>query len=172
MSATAEPSLRVVTEKTLGHRERRQAGRLLAQEWGADWRRNAYAGPQAPQLRVLELNRAGGVIGQVSAFWLPTEPQRRMYGIGDLVVKPRYRGTGVARRMCEALTAECWRREAEIVLVDTLAAQATFLALGFRVVTAFDYFYEVDDTCRRHRHWLAAERVPVERVCILEHGDF
>jgi hypothetical protein len=64
------------------------------------------------------------------------------------------------------------RRDAEVVLVDTVAARSIFAELGFRPVDRFDYFYLRDDACTRHPGWMALERVPVERIEILEHGDF
>jgi hypothetical protein len=67
---------------------------------------------------------------------------------------------------------ECLGRGAEIVLVDTVAARPAFTELGFRPVDRFDYFYVRDGACTRHPNWMALERAPVERLEILEHGDF
>jgi GNAT superfamily N-acetyltransferase len=170
----ANTTLRLVDEAALGRRYRREVGRLLAAEWGSAWRRDGHAGPQPPEFRVFALNGADHVVGHVSAFAIPTDPPLLLYGVGDLVVKQRYRGRGIARAICSALVEECWRRDADTVLVDTVDAQPVFEALGFVAPIGFAFWYERDGACVRHRHWLYAERrrSPGGPVQLLEHGDF
>jgi len=166
------PRVEVIDEGSLRPDDRRSSGRLLADEWGSDWRKDGHAGPHPPEFRVLSRDGAGSLTGHVSAFAIPTSPTTLLYGIGDLVVAPAHRRRGVAGLLCAEMVAECDRRAAEVILIDTLAAEAIFLALGFRVVRDFRYFYVRDGACHRHRHWLAAERRPRGRLELLEHGDF
>ncbi len=157
----------------LPRRARREAGRLLAAEWGPPWRRHAFAGPHPPELRALAHNHAGHLVAHISAFAIPTSPSLALYGLGDLVVKRRYRGRGLGFAVCETLVAECRERGARAVLVDTLAARHTFTTLGFRAVEGFEFFYLAQDRCTRHRHWMLWCGEPLERPTeILAHGDF
>jgi GNAT superfamily N-acetyltransferase len=163
----------VIDEHALAAHHRRQAGELLAAEWGEDWRGDAYAGPYAPQFRVLALDADGAVAGHVSAFAIPTSPARALYGIGDLVVRGDARGAGVARAICDAVVRECWRRGAETILVDTVAARNIFTRLGFEPVVTFRFFYQDGNSCSRRPHWMAADRAPGSGpVELLAHWDF
>jgi GNAT superfamily N-acetyltransferase len=163
----------LVDERRLQRRLRRQAGDLLAREWGGEWRARGHSGDHAPDFRALELNGAGRLIGHVSAFGIPAHPDLRVYGVGDLVVKERYRRQGVAGRICELLVAECERRGADLIAVDTLAAERQFAALGFAHPPPWSLFYERDGACRRHPHWMVRWHAsPLPRVELLAHGDF
>lgn len=163
----------LVEELELPRRVRRQAGELLGDQWGAAWRRTGYAGQHPPAFRALAFNGARRLIGHASAFPLACAPDLRVFGIGDLVVKRRYRRAGVARAVCTALVGECSERRAHAVLVDTVDAAAVFAELGFSEPPGFTFYYETELDCRRHRHWLMActGRLPAP-VQILEHGDF
>jgi predicted N-acetyltransferase YhbS len=166
-------TIRLIDETELEPAHRRQAGELLSREWGEDWLEDGYAGPYAPAFRALGLDPGGAVAGHVSAFAIPTSPPRTLFGVGDLVVRADRRREGIAGRICEALVNECWRRGAEIVLVDTVAARHIFARLGFEPVAGFRYFYLRDDACQRHPGWMVAERTAVEApIELLEHGDF
>ncbi|GAC1441922.1 MAG: hypothetical protein NVSMB51_22140 [Solirubrobacteraceae bacterium] len=171
MLSTPPPSC--IDERDLPRRLRRQAGQLLAAEWGAAWRPYGYAGSDAPSFRAVAQNNAAYLTAHVSAFAIPTKPELSLWGIGDLVVKRRYRGRGLALAVCSSLVAECRRRAADVVLVDTLAARHVFAALDFEPVRGFEFFYQRDDRCVRHEHWMVWRRratsAPVE---LLEHGDF
>ncbi|HEX2016986.1 MAG TPA: GNAT family N-acetyltransferase [Solirubrobacteraceae bacterium] len=170
---TASPyESQVVDEERLSDADRRRAGALLAGEWGEQWRRDAHAGPYPPEFRILARGDHDELAGHVAAFAIPTEPAVRLYGIGDLVVAPAHRRRGVAHRLCSAVVGEAWRRGAQLILVDTLAAESIFLGLGFTPAPPFRYFYVRDRACHRHRHWLAAGRLPHDRLELLEHGDF
>jgi predicted N-acetyltransferase YhbS len=163
----------VIDEHALAAHHRRQAGELLAAEWGNEWRGDGYAGPYAPQFRVLALDADGAVTGHVSAFAIPTSPRRALFGIGDLVVRPDRRGAGVASGICDAIVRECWPRGAETVLVDTLAARGIFERLGFEPVVTFRFFYQDGNRCSRRLYWMAAERAPASApVELLAHWDF
>ena len=165
--------LQIVAEPALTRRHRRQAGDLLAAEWGAAWRRDAHAGPHPPVLRALATNRSNRVVGHLAAFELACRPAVVLFGLGDLVVKPRYRERGIARALAADLVQACRDRGARALLVDTLAARAAFLGLGFADVPGFTYFYERDGACHRHRHWLHWQSDPLAGpVQILAHGDF
>lgn len=162
-----------VEDAELRPRVRREAGRLLAAQWGSAWRQQGFAGAHPPAFRILAHNNAGHLIAHASAFALATEPAIELYGIGDLVVKPRYRRRGLARVVCETLVARCRERGAQEILVDTLAARDVFAALGFRAVEGFEFFYLGEDRCVRHRHWMVGggER-RAGAIEILAHGDF
>ena len=163
----------VIDERTLTARHRHQAGELLAAEWGDEWRGDAYAGPYAPEFRVLALDAGDAVAGHVSAFAIPTSPRTALFGIGDLVVRGDQRGAGVASAICDAVVRECWRRGAAAILVDTLAARGIFSRLGFEPVATFRFFYQEQGSCSRREHWMAAERAPADtRIELLEHWDF
>jgi predicted N-acetyltransferase YhbS len=163
----------VIDEHALAARHRRQAGELLAAEWGDEWRGDAYAGPYAPQFRVLALDADDAVAGHVSAFAIPTSPPRALFGIGDLVVRGDQRGAGVASAICEAVVGECWSRRADAILVDTLAARRIFERLGFEPVVTFRFFYQEESSCSRRLHWMAADRSPASgQIELLEHWDF
>jgi predicted N-acetyltransferase YhbS len=166
-------TIRLIDEIDFDPAHRRQAGEMISREWGEDWLGDAYAGPYAPAFRVLALDPGGDVAAQVSAFAIPTSPPHGLFGIGDLVVREDRRGQGIAARMCEALVDECWRRGADIVLVDTVAARHIFARLGFQPVAGFRYFYLRDGACHRHEHWMVAERTSTDGpIELLEHGDF
>jgi GNAT superfamily N-acetyltransferase len=163
----------VIDEQSLAAYHRRQAAALLAAEWGDEWRGDAYAGPYAPQFRVLALDADDAVAGHVSAFALPTSPPRALFGIGDLVVRSDQRGAGVASAICDAIVRECWSRGADAILVDTVAARGIFERLGFGPVETFRFFYQEENSCSRRLHWMAAERAPAGGpVELLEHWDF
>lgn len=162
----------LIEEEALSRSDRRRIGALLAAEWGPEWRARAHAGPHAPVFRAVERNRRGYPIGHVSAFALTTAPVRAVWGIGDLVVKARYRGRGISLDVSRTAVDECIRRGADVILVDTLAARSAFAGLGFRPVERFDYFYVRDGACVRHPHWMALELTEPCRLEILEHGDF
>jgi predicted N-acetyltransferase YhbS len=163
----------VIDEHALAAHHRRQAGELLAAEWGDDWRGDAYAGPYAPRFRVLALDADDAVAGHVSAFAIPTSPPYALFGIGDLVVRSDRRGAGVASAICDAIVRECWLRGADAILVDTLAARNIFERLGFDPVETFRFFYQDKNSCSRRLHWMAAERASVRGpVELLEHWDF
>lgn len=169
----ARTHVQVVAEPDLSRRLRREAGALLAHEWGPAWRVEGHAGEHAPTFRAIACNGEGHIVGQVSAFWIPTDPALALVGLGDLVVKPRYRGRGIARRVCAEAFAACRERAADAVLVDTAAAAAVFRALGFVAVDGFSFHYETERACVRHRHWLVWSRAPLPpRVRLQEHGDF
>jgi predicted N-acetyltransferase YhbS len=166
-------TIRLIDEADLEDAHRRGAGELLSREWGDDWLGDAHAGPYAPSFRALALDPGGSVAGQVSAFAIPTSPPRILFGIGDLVVRTERRGHGIAARICVVVVNECWRRGAEIVLVDTVAARRIFARLGFEAVAGFRYFYSDEHACHRHEHWMVAERAPADGpIELLEHGDF
>ncbi len=161
-----------VSEAELDSAVRAQAAALLSAEWGDDWRERAYAGEHPPRFRVIE-TVGGDLAGHVSAFLIPTRPRSCLFGIGDLVVRSDLRGRGIARRICATVVSECLRNAAEIVLVDTVDAAQIFLALGFQSVRGFQFFYERDGACHRHRHWLYHARAPLgRRIELLENGDF
>lgn len=167
------PRAILVEELELPRSVRRQAGELLAAQWGGEWRKTGYAGQHPPAFRALAFNGAQRLIGHVSAFPLPCAPDLRVFGVGDLVVKPRYRRGGVARDVCAALVSECLERRAQAVLVDTVDAAPVFAKLGFRSLDGFTFYYETERDCRRRRHWLMACTDPLPTpVKILEHGDF
>lgn len=125
-----------------------------------------------PEFRTLA--RADGkVIGQESAFAIDTEPGRRLYGLGDAVVRRDRRGHGIARALTERAVAECWSRGAEILLTDSFALRGVFVGLGFAPVPRFAFYYEREGRCRWHPGWLAAVRVPVPRPRLrLAEGDY
>lgn len=167
------PGAILVDELELPRDVRRQAGELLGDQWGAAWRRTGYAGRHPPAFRALAFNGARRLIGHVSAFPLVCAPDLRVFGVGDLVVKRRYRRRGVARDVCAALVSECFERRAQAVLVDTVDAATVFAKLGFRSLDGFTFYYETERDCRRRRHWLMACTEPLPApVQILEHGDF
>ncbi len=163
----------IADEDGLSRRLRREAANLLVGEWGGAWRGDAYAGPHPPEFRVIEQSGSGSVVGHVSAFAIPTEPALALYGIGDLVVKPRYRREGVAARVIAAVVHECERRDADVMLVDTEAARRQFSSLGFRLADPWSFFYERNQACHRHPQWLTCWRTePIRPVHLLAHGDF
>jgi GNAT superfamily N-acetyltransferase len=165
-------TIEVVSEQALDPRPRALAGRLLAAEWGPAWADHAYAGDYPPEFRVLDWAPPADLAGHVSAFSIPTSPPLRLYGIGDLVVDPRARRRGLAMELARRVTEESIARGADAVLVDTLAAEDQFRALGFEPTTAF--FYMRDGQMRVHEHWLVRwlAPAPTGRIELLEHGDF
>ena len=166
-------SVRLINEDELAPDDRRKTAELLAAEWGEAWIPDAYAGPYAPEFRAIARDDDLRVIGQVSAFAIPTSPPRNVYGIGDLVVDADSRGSGAATEICASAVAECVRRGAETILVDTLAARSIFLRLGFEPVEAFRFFYVDGDACVRREHWMVSEREPAgQPVELLRHADF
>jgi GNAT superfamily N-acetyltransferase len=60
------------------------------------------------------------VVGQQAVVRL-TGDGDRVLGLADLVVAPRYRNLGIARRLIENAVSEAWRRNAEIILTATSA---------------------------------------------------
>ncbi len=163
----------LIEEPALPRAVRRQAGELLGDQWGAPWRRSGYAGRYPPAFRALAFNGAQRLIGHVSAFPLACAPDLCVFGVGDLVVKPRYRRQGVAREVCALLVRECFERQTRAILVDTVDAAAVFAKLGFQELDGFSFYYETERDCRRRRHWLVAcNGVLPAPVQILEHGDF
>ena len=113
------------------------------------------------------------LIGQQSVFAIDSEPSRRLYGLGDVVVRKDCRGHGIARALIERAVAECWSRDAELVPTDTFVLRGVFVELGFAPVPRFAFYYEREDECRWHPGWLAAVRVPVPRPRLrLAEGDF
>ena len=115
----------------------------------------------------------GELVAQVSAFPIVTDPPRALYGIGDLAVAPRARGRGVAARLGEEITAECWRRGGEILLADTVTHLRRDFRTGHAPVPRFRFWYERDGACHWHPNWTARIRHPEPRVRLrLEEGDF
>jgi predicted N-acetyltransferase YhbS len=165
-------TVQVVSEQALEPRARALAGRLLSAEWGPAWADHAYAGDYPPEFRVLDWSRPADLVGHVSAFSIPTSPALRLYGIGDLVVAPRARRRGLATELARRVTEECIARGADAVLVDTLAAEDQFRALGFEPTTAFCYM--TNGAPRVHEHWMVrwVGPAPTGRIELLEHGDF
>jgi len=167
------PHAILVEEPALPRRVRRQAGQLLGDQWGAPWRRAGHVGPHPPAFRALAFNGEQRLIGHVSAFSLACAPDLCVFGVGDLVVKARYRRRGVASAVCALLVGECFERQARAVLVDTVDAAALFAKLGFLELDGFTFYYETEHDCRRRRHWLLACTEPLPApVRILQHGDF
>jgi GNAT superfamily N-acetyltransferase len=164
--------IQVVGEQALEPRPRALAGRLLAAEWGPAWVEHAYAGDHPPEFRVLDWAPPDDLVGHVAAFSIPASPALRLYGIGDLVVAPRARRRGLAAELAGRVTEECIARGADAVLVDTLAAEDQFRALGFEPTTAF--FYMKDGAVRVHEHWMVrwVSPAPTAPIELLEHGDF
>jgi GNAT superfamily N-acetyltransferase len=125
-----------------------------------------------PAFRTLVRAR-GRIVGQQSVFPLETDPPRRAFGLGDVVVSRRYRGRGIARRLIEAAVERCWERGAEVILTDTVAVRPVFLSLGFSPVPRFAWSYERDGACHWHPNWLAAVRHPEPQARLrLAEGDF
>jgi predicted N-acetyltransferase YhbS len=125
-----------------------------------------------PTFRVLARSGAD-IVGQVSVFDIPTHPPRRLFGLGDLAVRPDRRRRGVARALMEQAVQECWRRSADIILTDTAVLRQPFIELGFAPVPRFALYYERDGACRWHPRWLFAAKTPVSRPRLrLVEGDF
>lgn len=115
----------------------------------------------------------GEIVGQLSAFRIGCDPPRVLYGLGDLAVAPRARGRGVAVRLGDDMTQECWRRGGEILLVDTVTHKARDFRTGHAPVPRFRFWYERDGACHWHPNWTAKVRHPEPRVRLrLEEGDF
>ena len=115
----------------------------------------------------------GEIVGQLSAFRVRTEPERVLYGLGDLAVAPHARGRGVAVELGESITQECWRRGGEILLVDTVTHRARDWRTGHAPVPRFRFWYERDGACHWHPNWTTKIRHPEPRVRLrLEEGDF
>ena len=129
-------------------------------------------GPFVPLVRALTVAADGRLEGHASAFLIPSRPALRVFGVGDLVVASGRRGTGIGAALAAATVAECERREAQVILVDTLAARSLFTALGFASVPAWTVYYQRDAACHRHEHWMIRAAVPPPRVELLAHGDF
>lgn len=133
---------------------------------------------QQPWRRVRPEYRAiaridGRVVGQVSAFRIATEPQRVLFGIGDLAVAHDVRGSGIAVELGEAASAECWRRGGEVILVDTVTHKARDFRTGHAPVPRFRIYYERDGACHWHPNWTTKTRHPDHRARLrLEEGDF
>jgi peptidoglycan/xylan/chitin deacetylase (PgdA/CDA1 family) len=116
----------------------------------------------------------GRIVGQVSTFRIATEPERVLFGAGDLAVVAEARGAGVAVELGEAASAECWRRGGQVLLAgDSLTHKARDLRTGHAPVPRFRIYYERDGACHWHPNWTTKTRHPDHRARLrLEEGDF
>ncbi len=126
-----------------------------------------------PEFRAIARSGDGAPTATVSGFRIGTEPQRVLYGLGDLAVARAERGRGLAKALSMAARAECWRRGAEIVLMDSKVMRPAALQLGYAPVPRFRFYYERDGACHWHSNWAAMIRHPEPRARLrLEEGDF
>ena len=123
-----------------------------------------------PPLFRCVLEAGGAAAGQVSAFEIESSPRLRLLGLGDAVLRPEHRGRGLFRGMLAAAVAECWRRQAEVILTSTKKHSPTILSLGFAPTRPFRFYYERDSACLWRPTWLALFRgeEPRERVRLSE----
>ncbi len=125
-----------------------------------------------PELRAIA-RQDGRIVGALSASRVATDPPRFLYGLGDLAVDPAARGLGVAGALGAALRVECWRRGAEILLMDSVVMLHQGLRQGWVPVPRFRFWYERDGACHWHPNWTALIRHPERRARLqLEEGDF
>ena len=172
--APVEYGVELVDEALVGEADRVSIATLLAEAFPAEgdaYRERGWR-TMAPAFRTLA--RSGPeVVGQQSVFEIETDPLRRVFGLGDVAVRADSRRRGIARALIEQAVDECWRRGGEIVLTDTSALREPFMALGFRPVPRFAFYYQRDGECRWHPQWLAATRATMPRAPLrLEEGDF
>ena len=124
-----------------------------------------------PEFRAL-VSTGGQVVGQVSTFLIATEPECRLFGFGDLVVREDHRGRGLARMVMLASIDRCRRQGAEVMLADTVAVRANLMRQGFRPVPRFAMFYETETACHWHPNWWCWGRHEEAGRIRLVEGDF
>ncbi len=172
--APVEYELELLDETLVAGADRVSIAALLAEAFPAEgdaYRERGWR-TMAPAFRTLA--RSGTeVVGQQSVFEIETDPPRRLFGLGDVAVRADSRRRGIARSLIERAVEECWLRGADTVLTDTSALREPFMALGFRPVPRFAFYYERDGECHWHPQWLAATRASIPRSPLrLEEGDF
>ncbi|HEX8647247.1 MAG TPA: GNAT family N-acetyltransferase [Thermoleophilaceae bacterium] len=165
----------VVSEEDLTEADLRELSGLLSvvmTRLGAEYAERPWRRIR-PEYRALA-RIDGELVGQISGFAIGTDPPRRMYAGGDLAVHPRARGRGVAVRLGELFSAECWERGGEILLAgETVTHRARDLRTGHAPVPRFRFWYERDGACHWHPNWTTKIRHPEPRVRLrLEEGDF
>ena len=169
-----EHRVEFIAEALLEESDRESIATLLAGAFGRhkDSYRTRGWRTIPPTFRVIARADAQ-IVGQLSVFDIATDPQRRLFGLGDVAVTPDRRRRGVARSLVEHAVEECWRRGADVVLTDTGVLRQVFIALGFAPIPRFAFYYERDGACRCHALWLAAAKTPVPRPRLrLLEGDF
>jgi GNAT superfamily N-acetyltransferase len=163
----------VVMEAELSPSLRRNLGHLLADAFPAHkatYREQAWR-TLPPVFRVVTWCHSLPV-GQISAFHIPTNPPRRLFGIGDLVVDPQHRSRGLAKRQTVLVRQRCWELGADGILSDTYDLRSVSLSLGSKPVRRFEIFYETAIACHWHPNWLAKWRNPPDGRLRLSWGDF
>lgn len=100
----------------------------------------------------------GAVAGQVSAFAVESRPALRVLGLGDAILKHEHRGRGLFREIMRSAVAECWRRDAEVIITSTKKHSPTILSLGFFPARPFQFYYEQDSACLWRPTWLVIFR--------------
>jgi GNAT superfamily N-acetyltransferase len=163
----------VIDEAAIAPETRSRIGVLLAStlDDGPRYRAEGWR-TLRPDFRALAACDAGDVVGHASGFVVPSRPDVRLYGLGDVAVEPRHRRRGIARRLCAAVTDEARRRDAGVLLAKTQPLRAVLADLGFQPVTRFDYYHEHDGTCSRHPDWMALVWCPHGTPVRLAEGDF
>jgi GNAT superfamily N-acetyltransferase len=163
----------VVDEASLSADVRLRIGALLAGilDEGPRYRAEGWR-TLRPRFRALALSEAGDIVGQASGFVVPSTPDVRLYGLGDVAVDVRHRRRGIARRLCAAVTDEASRHDAGVVLAKTKPLRTVLADAGYRPVTRFVYYHESDGMCVRHPDWMALVRHAHPAPVRLAEGDF
>jgi GNAT superfamily N-acetyltransferase len=163
----------VIDEASIAPSVRSRIGVLLASilDDGVRYRAEGWR-TLRPRFRALAYSEAGGLVAQASGFAVPSSPDVRLYGLGDVAVDPGHRRRGIARRLCAAVTEEASRRDAGVVLAKTQPLRTVLADLGYLPVTRFDYYHERDGACSRHPDWMALVRSRHPTPVRLAEGDF
>lgn len=122
----------LIYEEELSSEDRQTLGELIAAAFGDDDpREQAYWGQTQPALRLLA-REDRVIVAQQSIFEMQSRPVRRVFGLGDLVVRTDHRGQGLARDLVERAVDICRARGAEVILTRTVALRSVFARLGFQ----------------------------------------
>ena len=151
--------LEVINEDDLEDSTREFLSALLREAFPHNARQYADRGylRLRPEFRVLAYSAGADLIGQILAFPAPARNVDGVYGFGDLVVVPGYRGQRVGESLVLRCVDECRARGAKAILgsMQRASVQSVLLRIGFEKVSAFRVVRKHDDvTLTRDSWWL------------------
>jgi GNAT superfamily N-acetyltransferase len=151
-------TLHIVDEDELEPSGRRQVGALLSSVFAYHDARHRGWTQCRPRFRVLAFDAHRLVAQRSTCFLTDDRESISIAGFGDMAVRDRWRGRGLARAMTAMAMAEALRREPDVLLACTERMRSVFEAHGFRPALPREVVIGPED--REDQHMLVRWMIP------------
>jgi GNAT superfamily N-acetyltransferase len=122
-----------LAEEDVSDELRALAGELLVECFGVEAARTRGWTKHPPTYRALIWD-GGVLVGNEIGCRLECTPSIALYGVGDLAVRPEWRGRGIAKALGGATREEAARRNADAIVCSTVELGRYSVAKGWEPV--------------------------------------